>query len=1110
MADAGVYSAALRTAGATDVTHWSVTERAEVQRAAIAAKRGLLSQVLPGVDTLALVSQSRSKSVVKQAVQVEHCVVSPTSSTFILWVLLLIVFCSVDLVLIPAVWGFSHFEASFVANWRYWAGLTDVLLICDLLLHLTTIVAVTDQPHPTRRSLLKQYLRTWFLPDLLAALPFGLAGLSGWARGARFVRVPRIAVQGEWLTMVRLVHLFPSLMVLRRVLPLLGVLGYVLHWNACLVGVAVAPEVGGRWPFGGEVELESENQVYIMCLQQAFSCLTTAEFPTANTEHLTHMLALSLYLAVLSMAMLVGATVPLAWVGATVLRETVENTQAVHEIRGFLHQVGLASRLRARVMLYVRRTTRTGTIRSAADVSTFRTAVTGKVSGTLFSRIFEELYRDVLLSFPLFHELSEIRHDFVGMMSSACQVEIYMPSDVIWHEGAVASSLCMLRHGLVRMSSVGDGAGVVFGPEIGFDGRLGVGFVGECALLREVVHGVPSFRTSTLACMTWTETLAITRAGFDAVAASLGVSQVVRSWRLATQRDSRRKIAGAGSWLSRLAGCGRCGNMYRLTLAAAELMAQPGGPRGNTPAAYAASLKQWVERSLEEAEDEDKALVEAAGVVDVHWKSTLRGAFGPVQLMSSMGDVEIRTSPNCTEAQLTDWLGFVLGDRAHVTPPDGMVDRVDNRGCVTLSDTLQGWEALLQGRSQGDNPIRVWHVTFNIFVNPTAVKQFKEWLKYHPPELCPLVAHELDLRSEYKQTGRGCALKHNLLEREILPHRLLRCSLDGIDNTVGTAARKHWGKVKIGVRMAVHVAKDTPVARVEAGFGAGDALAVVHGQYDQLRVAARATAELQRARVRVKALAELVRVGTEATVRRLASRQHSRRHTLVDHTDPEIGCPSRSPSRGGTECGIAGEEHSAADGNRGPARPVSIGATSDGIDGEIHTEDAPADEASFRRGPVGAGARAPGVADGEVVISLGESDPPDVGVTPPVSAPVGLDAPPGACAVGHGGDREGDGMVIGGRVGGADAAAAFCAPVAPDAPSPPVSPPPNAPSSPSSPLTSGSPPDVPHEKFGGCTKRQFEAMVCAVAQALAQYEHHKVKRKHSRSRSKFLDRRETQ
>ena len=161
--------------------------------------------------------------------------IDPRSSfrrTWDLWIILLVIYSAVA---IPYYSAFSKREK----DWKVGLDYTfDCLFILDIMFNFfTAYYDKFGRLVASRAKIKSNYLRTWFIIDVLASFPFELfasIGSSGIDRNSdifSLFKFPRLLRLGRILKFIERLGVYANIW---RILRLLGIIILVLHWVTCL------------------------------------------------------------------------------------------------------------------------------------------------------------------------------------------------------------------------------------------------------------------------------------------------------------------------------------------------------------------------------------------------------------------------------------------------------------------------------------------------------------------------------------------------------------------------------------------------------------------------------------------------------------------------------------------------------------------------------------------------------------------------------------------------------------------------------------------------------------------------------------------------------------
>lgn len=378
----------------------------------------------------------------------------PLKNAWDLWVALLTVFAAVEIPLRVA------FALPLTPLLLAVEALLSISFAVDLVLHFFTTVRERNGLIHDRASIARRYLRTWFVPDLLAALPVAILfpgatyGLQWTLRLGRLLELNRLFKLAEVAERLRQErrHLLANPSLIRLAMFFFWMtLG--AHWIAC------------GWVFiGGEERVGSVTLTYLNAVYWAITTLTTVGYgditPDAPLEKVYTILVM--LTGVVSFGYMIGNVA-----GVLENMDAVRRDQArkMDRVNAFLKYREVPAHLRERVQGYYDHLWE-------GDFDHDEAAVLADLPTDLRLDISLFMHRGLIERVPFFRDASE---EFIRDIVLLLQPRLLLPGTEFIREGAVGDSMYFISHGEVEVTS-GDGRTV-------YD-TLGPGsIVGEMALL---------------------------------------------------------------------------------------------------------------------------------------------------------------------------------------------------------------------------------------------------------------------------------------------------------------------------------------------------------------------------------------------------------------------------------------------------------------------------------------------------------------------------------------------------------------------------------------------------------------------------------------------------
>lgn len=287
----------------------------------------------------------------------------------------------------------------------------------------------------------RRYLRTWFIVDLLAVVPFDLVVDSDEATLVKLFKVLRLLRLGK--LMKRSNELVTSgRAVATRFLRMLGSVLIIMHWFACLLRY-VSPSLDDD-PFYRN--LRDDRGVGGLYVFDLYSSLTLLLGESLSHPKITEPQAIAAMFT-----MLIGAVVLAALFGQVAMLVANYNSaktrlmEKMEQVDESMKSCRLPASLQASIRDYYVYTWKRHKTISAQNFF-------DDLSPGLRSKTTLYLYQDVLGSVPLF---AKVPVAVMETLALAVEASVYMPGDVIIREGEVGDEMFIVGDGRVRVMKDG-------------------------------------------------------------------------------------------------------------------------------------------------------------------------------------------------------------------------------------------------------------------------------------------------------------------------------------------------------------------------------------------------------------------------------------------------------------------------------------------------------------------------------------------------------------------------------------------------------------------------------------------------------------------------------
>ncbi|XP_008823033.1 potassium voltage-gated channel subfamily H member 1 isoform X1 [Nannospalax galili] len=430
-----------------------------VQKGENVHKHSRLAEVLQlGSDILPQYKQEAPKT--PPHIILHYCVFKTTWD----WIILILTFYTA--ILVPYNVSFKTRQNNVA--WLVVDSIVDVIFLVDIVLNFhTTFVGPAGEVISDPRLIRMNYLKTWFVIDLLSCLPYdvinafenvdeGISSLFSSLKVVRLLRLGRVARKLD-----HYIEYGAAVLVL-----LVCVFGLAAHWMACIwysIGdyeifdedtktirnnswlYQLAVDIGTPYQFNGSGSGKweggpSKNSVYISSLYFTMTSLTSVGFgniaPSTDIEKI-------FAVAIMMIGSLLYATI----FGnvTTIFQQMYANTNRYHEmlnsVRDFLKLYQVPKGLSERVMDYI-----------VSTWSMSRGIDTEKVlqicPKDMRADICVHLNRKVFKEHPAFRLASD---GCLRALAMEFQTVHCAPGDLIYHAGESVDSLCFVVSGSLEV-----------------------------------------------------------------------------------------------------------------------------------------------------------------------------------------------------------------------------------------------------------------------------------------------------------------------------------------------------------------------------------------------------------------------------------------------------------------------------------------------------------------------------------------------------------------------------------------------------------------------------------------------------------------------------------
>ncbi|GAB4818740.1 hypothetical protein N2152v2_005786 [Parachlorella kessleri] len=432
--------------------------------------------------------------------EVEEVVINPLSAFRARWDLLIVlaIFYSCATLPLRAAFGDNQVGPFFMFD----MGLT-VFFLVDIILNFNTGYDDDGIIVMEKSRVRWYYLRTWFMPDLIASIPYDLIALLA-KQGdlAAYLRLLRL------VRMTRLPRLFKYISRWEDVLPInsfamrMAKLGTVIlifaHTNACLqLLVGKVEPANNNWLLAEGVYDASKWTQYSHALFRAISHMITIGYGLAIPVNVGEvwMVMASMLTGAMMYAVLLGMI--------NSMMQSMDRSGSLYVERMQMWKEYWRSRrvpkdLRKRIISSLNQKHRG---RKIIDEDVLLRDITPNLRADIYMHICEDLVRNV----PVFQAC---RPPVIRVLVPNLVQEVYPPGEVVFNEGEIATHMYFIRTGTVQIYRQED-------PDNPITQLSAGSYFGEFAILA----GQVGTRTACAQAVTFVELYSLSRSTFDRVAA---------------------------------------------------------------------------------------------------------------------------------------------------------------------------------------------------------------------------------------------------------------------------------------------------------------------------------------------------------------------------------------------------------------------------------------------------------------------------------------------------------------------------------------------------------------------------------------------------------------
>ncbi|XP_062841600.1 potassium/sodium hyperpolarization-activated cyclic nucleotide-gated channel 1 [Trichomycterus rosablanca] len=431
-------------------------------------QRQLSSMLQPQVNKHSLRMYGSTKGVTVEQERVRSFgvwIIHPYSDFRFYWDLIMLFLMMSNLVILP--WCITFFEDQNTLPWIIFNMASDTLFLTDLVLNFRTGITEDDNSHIILdpKVIRSRYLRSWFLVDFISSIPVDYfflvvdlearlesAEVYRTARALRIVRFTKILSLLRLLRLSRLIryiHQWEEIFHMTydlasavvRIVNLIGMMLLLCHWDGCLQFMVpmlqdFPPDC---WVSKNNLVNATWEEQYSYALFMSMSHMLCIGYGAQAPERMT-----DVWLTMMSM--IVGATCYAMFLGhATNLVQSLDASHRLYQekykqVEQYMSFHKFPADLRQRIHEYYEH-------RFKGKIFD-EDSILGELSDPLKEEIVSYNCRELVANMPLF---SNADPHFVTVLLTKLRFEVFLPGDVIIHEGTLGRKMYFIQHGCVTV-----------------------------------------------------------------------------------------------------------------------------------------------------------------------------------------------------------------------------------------------------------------------------------------------------------------------------------------------------------------------------------------------------------------------------------------------------------------------------------------------------------------------------------------------------------------------------------------------------------------------------------------------------------------------------------
>lgn len=420
----------------------------------------------------------------QEKMQVTGCIIMPHGQKRLFWDsigMALILWLALH---IPYVAAFSRDDGEDQYDFTSFGFVIDLFFVCDIFLNFCTAYYHKGRLITNHKRIVDNYLRTFFIIDLIASIPYDLVTSlvrnrydqsdqsADSVKALRIARAARLVKIMKTLRIFRLLRLFrlkalvykfeeavqsQTITCIMAMGKYVTIMVFLAHWEACTwyaIGYPGRDDFGNTYidednptwvmkqslmekPFANEESEKGSVVRYICSLYWAFATMSTVGygdiFPVNTRERVFAMVTMVVACGVF--AMVVGG---LQQVLAKFAEERQEFDRMLLRTMRYLRAQHVNRELQTKVKRYLEHNY-DNKARTGMDPK-----LLANLSQTLKSEVLVALLMPIVKRFPLFQQSSRL---FLVRVCTGCMTHRHAPGDVVCDAGTIATSMLFVVTG---------------------------------------------------------------------------------------------------------------------------------------------------------------------------------------------------------------------------------------------------------------------------------------------------------------------------------------------------------------------------------------------------------------------------------------------------------------------------------------------------------------------------------------------------------------------------------------------------------------------------------------------------------------------------------------